>query len=207
VNSEQKRPNEFRRHRQVLASIYIATATAIFLLLTASVARELFFRSPSVNLPKSSIVAENPAPQDLLECHNLVLEQLTSLNNKTHQLLNHPLHSNDEGRAVSEAQKAWQSDWNNFSTEWRDQWDVVDARCRFTELAKTDQGRAYEQIAQVHEALPAMRLKFNRLLADFDKTQAAELLTMRRALAESRKSILREIGKSLPKASPAEGSP
>jgi hypothetical protein len=114
-------------------------------------------------------------------------------------------------RRPSEQRAAWKSDWKNFSTQWRDQWDVIDARCRFSELAGTRLGAAYDQMAQVHEALPAMRLKYNRLLADFDNTQADELLKMRRALVDSRNSITRQLatqpGTSESSAASEEGLP
>jgi hypothetical protein len=130
-----------------------------------------------------------------------VLEQLTQLSTKTSELFEEPLRgvrSSDESeraqeRRPSEERAAWKSDWKNFSTKWRDQWDVIDARCRFSELAETKLGAAYDQMAQVHEALPAMRLKYNRLLADFDNTQADELMKMRRALVDSRNSITRQL--------------
>jgi hypothetical protein len=147
-----------------------------------------------------------------------VLEQLTQLSTKTSELFEQPLRgmrSSDESnrqaptRRPSEERAAWKSDWKNFSTQWRDQWDVIDARCRFSELAGKKLGAAYEQMAQVHEALPAMRLKYNRLLADFDNTQADELMKMRRALVDSRNSITRQLatqtGTSTSTSSASEG--
>lgn len=202
VTSEKKRSNEFRRHRQVLAALYLSAAAAGFILLSTSVVRQLFFRAATVQLPKSSIVGDNPGPRELLECHHLVLEQLTQLSTKTSDLFERPLRGASSGdasdrqtlnRSPLEQSAAWKSDWKNFSTQWRDQWDLIDARCRFSELAETKLGVAYDQMAQVHEALPAMRLKYNRLLADFDKEQADELSKMRRALSDSRNSITRQL--------------
>ena len=198
MTSQQKRPNEFRRHRQVLTAIYLLAAAAGFLLLTASVAKQIFFRKSTVQVSSSSVVPDNPGPRELIECHDLVLEQFTQLSNKTSELLARPLRGAGEyatknvqalTRTPSERRDAWRSDWKNFSTQWRDQWDLIDARCRFTELAETKLGAAYDQMAQVHEALPAMRLKYNRLIADFDKEQADELRQMRQMLSDSRNTF------------------
>ncbi len=166
-------------------AIYIGTASAAFFLLAASVLQQLFFRTPAVDLPKSSIVAGQPDPRQFLICNNLVSEQLTSLSAKTNTLFEQPLvqpTAQDSNRA---------SEWKNFSTQWQDQWDVVEARCRFSELAETTMGEAYDRMAHVHEALPAMRLKYNSLLAEFDREQADELTEMSSALERSRRSILR----------------
>jgi len=50
---------------------------------------------------------------------------------------------------VARAPAATRSDNNPGSTAaWRDEWDVAEARCRFSELAGTEQGRqALEDIA------------------------------------------------------------
>ena len=96
-------------------------------------------------------------------------------------------------RSPSQRRAAWKSDWKTFSTKWRDHWDLIDARCRFTELAETNLGAAYDVLAQVHESLPAMRLKYNRLVADFDKEQADELRQIRQMLDDSRDTFKRQI--------------
>ncbi|MCP4446215.1 MAG: hypothetical protein GY811_12855 [Myxococcales bacterium] len=172
--------------------------------------KHLFFRTPAVQLPESSIVTDNPDPRDLLECNTLVLEQLSNLSAKTNMLLAQPI----AGEAANEQRKstrrgALASNWKRFSNEWRDQWDVVDARCRFSELAETTMGAAYDRMAHVHEALPAMRLRYNSLLADFDNEQADELFEMRRALDESRESIRQRIDSHAPASAPtsAGGAP
>lgn len=125
-----------------------------------------------------------------------MLEQLTNLSSKTTELFERPLREQRVGLA---------RDWKQFSIEWQDQLDVIDARCRFSELAETTMGGAYDRMAHVHQALPAMRLKYNSLLAIFDKEQADELSEMRRALAVSRKSIERNLDSTLQNAMP--GSP
>lgn len=186
----------------MLIALYLIAATAGFLLLTASVVKQIFFRRSNVGLSKLSVVTDNPGPRELLECHDLVLEQFTQLNIKTSELYKRPLQGAAEagttnaqawGRTPSERRSAWRSDWKNFSTQWRDQWELIDARCRFAELAETNLGAAYDQMAQVHEALPAMRLKYNRLIADFDKEQADELRQMRQMLNDSHNTISRQL--------------
>ncbi len=202
MTSKKKRSNEFRRHRQVLAAIYLLAASAGFILLTASVMKQIFFRKSTVQLSSSSVVPDNPGPRELLECHDLVLEQFTHLSTITSELFARPLRGASENDATnaqvlagspSERRAAWRSDWKNYSTQWRDQWDHIDARCRFTELAVTNLGAAYDRMALVHEALPAMRLKYNRLIADFDKEQADELRQMRQMLSDSRNTFTSQL--------------
>lgn len=192
VNSTEKKSNEFKRHRQVLLIAYATLATLGFSLMGVSVVKQLFFRKAMATLPNSLTISVAPTPQELLECHNLVLEQLTSLTTKTTELLERPQNS---VHAEKETRSKWRSDWKEFSTQWRDQWDRIDARCSFSELAFTNLGPIYNQLAEVHEALPAMRLKYNRILADFDKEQADELTQMMRALRDSNTVIRQQLKK------------
>jgi hypothetical protein len=177
----------------VLVAVYVTAAATCLLLLVASVASHLFFRRPVVELPQSSIVVDNPDPRELLECNHLVLEQLSILSTQTNELFARPLMGEHAGLA---------RDWKHFSTKWRDQWDVIDARCRFSELAETTMGEAYDRMAHVHQALPAMRLKYNSLLATFDREQADELSKMRRALEDSRQIIARKVDSTPHNAAP-----
>lgn len=195
MTKERNRSSEFKRYRQVLTGLYIGAAAAGFFLLIASVIQQLYFRTPTVKLPKSAIVAGQPDPRQFLICNDLVLEQLISLSTKTNSLFAEPLSQHfaaDGTRGNSDTSPA--SEWKDFSTQWQDHWDVIDARCRFSSLAETQMGEAYDRMAHVHGALPAMRLKYNSLLAEFDREQADELRAMSRALEKSRKSILKMPG-------------
>jgi len=162
--------------------VYLGTAAAIFALLSASVIKELFFRRPAVETPRSGLSAR-PTPAELLDCHRGVLDLLSRLGTRTCELLALP---------PSGAQDEILASWEDFSRAWRDEWDVVDARCRFSELADTEMGVAYDRLAQVHGDLPNMRLKYQSLLVRFDDEQAAELARMRRALDLSREALERE---------------
>jgi hypothetical protein len=104
----------------------------------------------------------------------------TALGDQVAALLSDPPHG-DRGQPGA--------GWEAFSREWMRRWDEVDARCRFTELADTDLGVAYDRMARVHGDLPAMRLKYQTLLVRFDDEQAAELDRMRRALNLSREVL------------------
>jgi hypothetical protein len=174
---DSKRTGEFRRYRQVLTVLYLGTATAGSVLLAGSVVKELFFRRPAVELPRSAITVDNPDPGELLDCAQRVERLLDQLGHETCELL-----TPTAGAEGSEPAR-----WEDFSRAWRDEWDVVDARCRFSELADTRMGAAYDRLAKVHGDLPAMRLKYQSLLGRFDDEQAAELAQMRRALDLSRK--------------------
>lgn len=180
VAEAPEKPNEFHRYRQVLAALYIGTVAAGFLLLGVSVARQLFFRAPVVELQGPVLSPDEPDPQQLLRCNDDVMALYTALGDEVAALLSGP--PRDE-RGQPGAR------WEAFSREWMRRWDEVDARCRFTELADTDLGIAYDRMARVHGDLPAMRLKYQTLLVQFDEEQAAELARMRRALNLSREVL------------------
>jgi hypothetical protein len=123
----------------------------------------------------------------LLGCHRDLLALLTQLGAKTCDLIQSPTRS--DRAAIASA-------WKDFSKEWRDQWDLVNARCGFSELADSNLGVAYGRMAQVHSDLPSMRLKYQSLLVQFDKEQAAELARMRRALDQSGTALHERSGES-----------
>jgi hypothetical protein len=153
--------------------LYLVTAVAGFALIAGSVFKELLFRRPAVELPVSAISAEDPDPRELLECHRQVLGLLTKLGHETCELLALP---------PSGSRSELPARWEKFSRTWHDEWDVANARCRFSELADTNLGVAYDRLAQVHGDLQIMWHKYQSLVVRFDDEQAAELARMRRAL-------------------------
>jgi hypothetical protein len=161
-----------------LTAIYLGTAALGFALLTASVVKELFFRRPAIELPQSALSVDDPDPVVLLDCHRRVLSLLNQLGSKTCELVSTAPPSSDRSEVSAR--------WEEFSRAWRDEWDVVNARCRFSELADTRMGVAFDRLAKVHEDLRPMWLKYQSLLVRFDDEQAAELARMRRALDLSR---------------------
>ena len=183
VSLDSKRSGEFQRYRQALTVIYLGTAAFGFVLLTASVVKELFFRRPAIELPQSALTVDDPDPEVLLDCHSRVLGLLNQLGSKTCELLT-AVPSGDRSELSGR--------WENFSRVWRDEWDVVNAQCRFSELADTRMGVAYDRLAQVHEDLRPMWLKYQSLFVQFDNEQAAELARMRRALDASRAALEEE---------------
>lgn len=185
VSASPKKPSEFKRYRQALTALYLGTAGAAFLLLTASVVRELLFRRPVVELPHAAFTDEDPNPEDLLACNDMVRELLVDLSARSCDLLAAPtrdLPTTGDRGAIS-------SEWSDFSRNWRDRWDVINARCRFSDLSDSTLGVAYDRMAQVHGDLPTMRLKYQSLIVRFDEEQAAELAEMRRALDQSRAAL------------------
>jgi hypothetical protein len=188
VTQEAKKPGEFRRYRQVLTAAYLSLAAAITILLTASIVKELFFRRSQVTTG-TALPTERPDPGALLECHQMVLDLLTTLGATTGELLALPPQG-DRGELASR--------WEDFSRAWRDEWDVAEARCRFSELAETEMGVAFDRLAKVHGDLPSMRLKYQSLLVRFDEEQAAELAGMRRALDLSRRDLVDQVRRMEP---------
>jgi hypothetical protein len=122
----------------------------------------------------------------LVECHKDLLWLLTQLGNETCRLIQEP--------AASDPQGAISSKWQEFSRDWQDEWDLVNARCGFSELANRNLGDAYDRMARVHSDLPSMRLKYQGLLVQFDDEQAAELARMSRALDQSGAALRERTG-------------
>ena len=160
-------------------------------MLAGSVVKELFFRRPAVELPPSAIVADDPTPSQLLECHGLVLGLLSKLGRETCELLALP---------PSGSRSELPARWEKFSRAWHDEWDDANARCRFSELADTNLGVAYDRLAQVHGDLQTMRHKYQSLVVRFDDEQAAELARMRRALDLSRTAFEDKAHRASPRA-------
>lgn len=179
--------------------MYLVIAAAGFALIAGSVFGELFFRRPSVELPRSSAIsADEPDPRELLECHRRVLGLLTKLGHETCELLALP---------PSGSRSELPARWEEFSRSWRAEWDDANARCRFSELADTNLGVAYDRIAQVHGDLQPMWHKYQSLVIRFDDEQAAELVRMRRALDLSRAAFEDEVRKTEPSGAPLVPEP
>ena len=179
------KPNEFKHYRQVLATLYLAVAGAGVVLLAASVARQLLFHRPAVALRGPMLSADNPDPAELVRCNTDVAELLLRMGTVSAEILAGPTRADerDLGRR-----------WEDFSRVWLDDWYEVNLRCRFSELAGTSMGLAYDRMAKVHGDLPAMRLRYQSLLVQFDEEQAAELARMRRALDQSRAALVKPPG-------------
>jgi hypothetical protein len=180
----------------VLTGLYLGTAAAGFALLAASIVKELFFHHPMVELPRSSLSAENPDPRELLDCQGRVEGLLVRLGHETCELM---------GLPPSGEQAELPARWESFSRAWSDEWDVANARCRFSELGGTKLGIAYDRLASVMSDLPSMRLKYQSLLVRFDDEQAAELARMRHDLDLSRAAFEDKVHEAAP-AVPAGGS-
>ncbi len=179
MSAGSKKPNEFKRYRQMLAAVYFATIALGSLLLGASVVRQLFFH-PTVVLDGPVLSAENPDPEELLACNERVRALFEALGGETTALLAAP---------PSEHDRKIFTEWEAFSRSWTHEWHLVNQRCRFEELAGSGMSIAYDRMAKVHADLRAMRLKYQSLLVRFDEEQASELRRMRRALDKSSESF------------------
>ena len=173
MSEDTKKPNEFRRYRQVLTTVYLTVAGLGFALLVVSVVRSLF-HTPPVELRGPKLSADDPSAASLVDCNRDVRQLLVDMAGVSSELVAAPV--NSDGDVDLGAR------WEEYSRQWRRDWDEVNARCRFSELAGTRMGLAYDRMAGVHGDLPAMRLKYQGLLVDFDEEQADELERMRRAL-------------------------
>jgi hypothetical protein len=174
-----EKSNEFKRYRQVLAALYLGTVAVGFLLLAISVVKELYFR-PTVALRGPVLSADNPDPAHLQRCNADVAELLDSLAQRAADLISRAPQGDD-----SEIMPTWEA----FSRQWLRRWDEIDASCRFSKLGDGPMGEAYDRMAKVHSDLRAMRLKYQSLLAQFDREQRDDLASMRRALERSRRAL------------------
>ena len=183
--SGSRKTSEFKRYQQALAAVYIGTIGAGALLLAASVVWGLFVR-PVVPPSGPMLSPDDPDPIEMLRCHEDVTRLYAELDHTTIELLSHPpstpLPPPEHPRGILPA-------WDSFSRGWLARWEEANGRCRFFELADTHMGQAYDLMANAHGALLAIRLKYQSLLVQFDREQAAELADMHRALDRSRRLL------------------
>ncbi len=142
------------------------------MLIVTSVVYDLFWRR-APHRP-------TPPPADLLECNRDVRRLLEGLGETTAQL---------QLDAVKGDARDLGGRWEDFAKEWQQNWDLVDERCRFDELAGTPQPLAYERMAQVHRKLVTIKLDYREMMADFDEGIARELNHAREALDKSRADL------------------
>ena len=172
-----EKANEFKRYRQVLAVLYIGAISAGFLLLAASVVKELFVEPTPISSGHTLSSEPLQTPEALASCHRNVDQLYRDLAVITAELLALP--GRDRSRAIM-------PQWEEFSATWLTRWHDAAERCRFAELAGTQQGEVYDRMAQVHGELPAMRLEYQSLIVRFNGRQAAHLARMTRDLNRSR---------------------
>ena len=160
--------------RRALLAVYVAVGALGVVLVLSSVIVELFFR-------RSERTAA-PTPADLLACNRDVERLLGSLGESAGRL---------HGEALSGDDAVLRSRWHEFDRAWQRDWQQVNERCGFDELADTGLGTAYDRMAQVHRALPRMKLKVRELIERFDAELAEDVTEMRRALDRSHDDLER----------------
>ena len=181
--SEPTNPSEFLRYRQALSSAYLLVVSLGVLLLSSSVVHALFIHDEPVQLKGAVLSADRPDPDALLRCNDDVSGLLEGIVDMAGQVA--------RGERTVEH-------WETFSRRWLSDWNELNVRCRFSELAEHDMGQAYDHMALVHADLPAMRLKYQALLVRFDGEQAEQLTKMRAALRLSREELERRVGEVSP---------
>lgn len=161
---------EFRRYRQILGGLYLAVASLGAVLLIASILVELFFRRGGP--------APGPTPADLLACNEEVRRLLEDLGEAAADL------QRDAARGAPKTELG--DRWAEFSRGWQARWERVNTACQFDERADTGLGEAFDRMAYVHRNLPALKLKYQRMMKQFTEEHAEDVADMRRALDKSR---------------------
>lgn len=183
---------EFRHYRQALVLTYLAVGSLGTVLLISSIVIELFFRP--------GFRAALPTTSDLLDCNQAVQELLEHLNETATRI-----QASVTARELPKAEAPSPTDlgdrWADFSHDWQKQWEAINAGCRFDERAGTGLGEGFDRMAYVHQSLPGLRLRYQRMLKQFAEDQAEDIADMRRALAKSRK-ILEEHAEKPPREGP-----
>jgi hypothetical protein len=181
----KKNPEEFRPYRLALWIVYVSVGGLGALLLISSIVVELFGRR--------SDTVQAPSPADLLHCNGDVLELLEDLALTSAKI---------QGEAAKgTARTELGTRWEEFSREWDRRWNLVNAQCRFDELAETGRGPAVDRMAWVHRNLPGLKLQYREMMKQFSETQAQTLAEMREALDRSRK-LLQEQAETPPAHAP-----
>lgn len=171
-----EKPSEFKRYQQALAICYAVVISAGTLLLAASVVRGLLFQP-------------QPAPRalshaDLLRCHQDVSSLLDQLNHQAQRQLRQPTVAAVDGAADPPA-----SDWQSFAASWRQTWRSVNQRCQFSMSPRPHPGDAYQRMAEVHQHLSAIELKYQSLVTRFERELSADLVALTRSLSRSQKLL------------------
>jgi len=181
----KKNPEEFRPYRLALWIVYVSVGGLGALLLITSIVVELFGRR--------SDTAQAPSPADLLQCNGDVLHLLEDLAVTPAEI--------QREAAMGTAATELGNRWEEFSRTWDRRWNVVNAQCRFDELAETGLGRAVDRLAWVHRNLPGLKLQYREMMKQFSENQAETLAEMREALSRSRK-LLQEQAETPPAHAP-----
>jgi len=168
----------------VLTALYLAVAGLGGLLLLASVFTELISPARAGQARPNSPIPANPSPEHLLACNQAVRDLLDELGETAGQLLSVPAETGEQELG---------SQWRGFTVSWQRRWYATDSECRFSELADSNLGIAFERMTQVHEDLDAMRLKYQAMLIRFEEEQAQELSAMRQALDKSHRALKKRI--------------
>ncbi len=152
-------------------------------MLLASVATELI--SPArADQGSEQRISLTPSADQLLSCNRGVQQLLDRLGSTAGDLLRVPAAS---GRTEVGSR------WQGFTATWQRDWYELDTRCRFSELKDGKLGVAFDRMAQVHEDLDAMRLKYQGMLIRFEEEQAPELGAMRQALNKSHRALQKRV--------------
>jgi hypothetical protein len=175
----KKNPEEFRPYRLALWIVYVSVGGLGALLLITSIVVELFGRR--------SDTIQAPSPADLLTCNDDVVNLLDRLANTSAEI------QTDASKGVPATELGTR--WEEFSRGWDRSWNMVNAQCRFDELAETGLGRAVDRLAWVHRNLPGLKLQYREMMKQFSETQAPTLAEMREALSRSRKLLQEQAGK------------
>jgi hypothetical protein len=174
----KKNPEEFRPYRLALWIVYVSVGGLGALLLITSIVVELFGRR--------SDKAQAPSPADFLQCNSDVLTLLKDLAVTPAEI--------QREAATGAVQAELGNRWEEFSRAWDRRWNVVNAQCRFDELAETGLGPAVDRMAWVHRNLPGLKLQYREMMKQFSETQARTLAEMRDALSRSRKLLEEQAG-------------
>lgn len=168
----------------MLTALYLAVAGLGGLLLLASVAAELVSPARASQARSNRPISANPSPEQLLACNQAVRDLLDQLGSVAGKLLSVPATTGEQELG---------SQWRGFTADWQRRWYATNSKCRFSELADSNLGIAFERMAQVHEDLDAMRLKYQGMLIRFEDEQAQELSAMRQALDRSHKALMKRV--------------
>jgi hypothetical protein len=139
------------------------------LLVIGSIAVELFFHKGTRREP--------PTPVGMLECNLGVRRLLEGLGDEAALLQRASARGEDVDLAA---------EWDRFARDWQADWDDLNTRCAFDELADTGRvSLAYGRMAWVHRRLVTVKLEFTEMMARFSKDLEPELAEMREALDKS----------------------
>ncbi len=144
-----------------------------------------FSRSEPV-FRERQIKATADDPKELRRCHGDVVRLLSKLHRESSQI---------QARALK-YKSAPAVEWRSWSRAWRRRWQVVNHRCRLSELGGKGKSVVLDKLYEVHQELDKLQHAYDGVIHRYIKHHARRLKRLRGTLRAIRDTIERRKAKA-----------